>query len=146
MSQLFRLVYYSRNLIPGSANDVVAEVRQILATSRRNNATCGVTGALMFNSGCFAQVLEGSRQAIEQTFERIQRDSRHNQVTVLEYGKIDRAAFPAWSMAFVGENMQDRDLFGVIGSESGFDSKHLTAAAVFETVERLVREEEALAA
>ena len=37
----------------------------------------------MFNSGCFAQVLEGPHHAIQATFERIQCDERHSDVTVL---------------------------------------------------------------
>jgi hypothetical protein len=146
MQQPSRLVYYSRNLIPGSADTIAEQINQILAVSRRNSAACGVTGALMFNGGCFAQILEGTREAIEQTFERIQRDHRHGGLAVLEYDKIDGRSFPSWSMAFVGENAQDRDVFGVIGGDSGFDPKRLTAAAIFQTLERLVREEEAKAA
>ena len=53
------------------------DTADILRTSRRNNAEVGVTGALMFNGGAFAQVLEGPRRGVESTFERIQRDQRH---------------------------------------------------------------------
>jgi blue light- and temperature-responsive anti-repressor len=39
--------------------------------------------------------------AIEQTFERIQRDPRHGEVTVLSSHTGGRRDFPEWSMAHV---------------------------------------------
>ena len=97
---LHRLVYLSRNRIAGTAID--AEITAILATARRNNARHGVTGALLFSADTFAQVLEGPLAAIERTFERIQCDARHDDVTVLQIVPIKRRAFPDWSMAFAG--------------------------------------------
>jgi hypothetical protein len=66
-----------------------------------NNRTQGVTGALLFNRECFAQVLEGPRISVENVFERIQRDRRHGQVTVVDNGWADRRDFPNWAMAHV---------------------------------------------
>ena len=85
---LHRLVYYSRNTLSGSEQAIALEIQQVLASSRRNNAADGITGALMFNRGCFAQVLEGPRPALERTFERIQRDMRHEDVLLLQFGHI----------------------------------------------------------
>jgi hypothetical protein len=100
-SELFKILYCSRNFIGGGPAQNDAEISQILATARANNSRQSVTGALLFNSGCFAQVLEGPRTAIEQIFERIQRDPRHGDVTVLESGSAARRDFPEWSMAHV---------------------------------------------
>ena len=61
-----------------------------------------MTGALVVDGGCFAQALEGPREAVERTFERIQRDARHSDVVVLQLAAVGRRGFPAWSMAFVG--------------------------------------------
>ena len=47
-------------------------------------------------------MLEGPLAAIERTFERIQCDARHDDVTVLQIAPIERRAFPDWSMAFAG--------------------------------------------
>jgi len=57
---------------------------------------------LLFSAGTFAQALEGPLAAIERTFERIQCDPRHDDVTVLQIAPIERRAFPDWSMAFAG--------------------------------------------
>jgi hypothetical protein len=97
---LHRLVYFSRNRIGDGVID--AEIAAILATARRNNARHGVTGALLFSAGTFAQVLEGPLAAIERTFERIPCDARHDDVTVLQIAPVKRRAFPDWSMAFAG--------------------------------------------
>ena len=98
-SELYKIVYCSKNYIEGAPGDRDSEILQILSTARANNGRQAVTGALLFNSGYFAQVLEGPQAAIERLFEKIQRDSRHGEVTVLESGKAKARSFPDWSMA-----------------------------------------------
>ncbi|MCJ2078787.1 BLUF domain-containing protein [Methylobacterium sp. E-016] len=44
----------------------------------------------MFNAGAFAQVLEGPRRQVEETFERIQCDDRHGDVTADADGFLDQ--------------------------------------------------------
>ncbi len=100
-SELHKIVYCSRNYIEGAPADRDSEVLQILGTARSNNSRQNVTGALLFNSGYFAQVLEGPRTSIERIFERIQRDPRHGEVTVLDSGSAPERSFPEWSMAHV---------------------------------------------
>ena len=102
MTQLYRVLYCSRNCLDAAPEAYRAEINQILARSRVNNARDGVTGGLLFSNGCFAQVLEGPLQAVEETFERIQCDERHRDVTVLQSGPIEMRDFPDWSMAFTG--------------------------------------------
>ena len=139
---LHRLVYYSKNAIEHGGTAVDTEIRQILASSRRNNPAVGVTGALMFNQGCFAQALEGPRTAIERTFERIQRDFRHADVVALQFAPTSERCFPTWSMAFVGSTAADMTRYGDIAGESGFDPATLTGDRLFETLHALVLEEE----
>lgn len=142
MSDLYRLVYASKNLLQGSEPEVMAAVRQILDASQRNNAALGVTGALMFNAGAFAQVLEGPRRGVETTFERIQRDLRHDDVTVLQCGPAESRAFANWSMAFVGQSSSGQARFSSLSAESGFDLARLDGDRVFAMLHGLVLEEE----
>jgi hypothetical protein len=100
-SDVYKILYCSKNLIEGENAIRDAEITQILQTSRRKNKVQNVTGALLFDSGYFAQALEGPRLAIEQIFERIQRDPRHGDVTVLSSQTDGRRDFPEWSMAHV---------------------------------------------
>jgi hypothetical protein len=99
---LFSLAYFSRNAIEGTASQMQADIARILASARRNNARHGVTGALLFSDGCFAQVLEGRREDVEAVFETIQCDPRHSDVTIMHLHEIDERSFGQWSMAFGG--------------------------------------------
>lgn len=92
---LYRIVYCSRN----RTETGIEEFGRILAISRINNARDGVTGALLFSDGSFAQVLEGSLAMLERTFERIQCDPCHAGVTVLQFGPAENRVFAEWSMA-----------------------------------------------
>ena len=98
-TNLFRMVYCSRNTISADQGDPAAEIAKILAASRANNARDGVTGALLYSDGCFAQVLEGDLAIVQRTFERIQRDPRHGDVIVLEARRADGRMFGMWDMA-----------------------------------------------
>jgi len=141
-NRVFRLVYYSRNQIRGDKTALAAEVQTILDASRRNNTSAGVTGALLFNAGCFGQVLEGPRRAIEATFERIQCDPRHGDVSLLAFEPAERA-FPNWSMGFVGAKALDAEQYEGIADQSGFDPSRISADRLFARLHSLALEEEA---
>lgn len=138
--ELHRLVYYSRNLI--AMDGIQPEIEQILKTSQRNNAAVGLTGALIFNSGIFAQVIEGDRKQIEKTFERIQRDDRHGAVLVLAFEPTDARRFPNWSMGHIGQAQKDVDLFGSIADKSGFDARRLGGERILEIMSAIAFDEE----
>lgn len=141
MEGIWRLVYLSRNRIGGPAAVRRAEVERILAAARRTNGRLGVTGALLFNRGCFAQALEGRQPAVEQVFERIQRDGRHAEVTVLDFAPVAARGFGAWSMAFAGEVEEDRLAFGDLAAPDEA-ARPPGAAAVLDLLTTLVRRKE----
>ncbi len=114
MQPLFRVLYCSRTATAGGPDTHIAD---ILSVARRRNAADGITGGLMFSRGCFAQVLEGPIEVVMETFERIQQDERHSDVTVLQVGPIAARDFPAWSMAYAGANDADDPTEGL---ETGF--------------------------
>lgn len=97
---LHRMLYCSHNTTPGTLTEIAGQIEQILEVSRRNNGRDGVTGGLLYSAGCFAQVLEGPREAVENAFERIQCDERHTDVIVIMSGPVEARAFANWSMAF----------------------------------------------
>ena len=140
---LYRLAYFSRNLIPGKPAEIAAEIESILASARRNNAPLAITGALIFNSGVFAQVLEGARRDIEHIFESIQRDTRHGDVLVLAFEETSHRRFPTWSMAFVGRSAEGRNLFSRIAEATGFEAKRMEGERVLDLISSIAFEEEA---
>ena len=94
---IVRLTYASRLKKP-LKHDVL---EKIMAVSRRNNRKLGVTGALCHSPRGFLQILEGPAAAVNELYNRIVRDPRHTQVTLLEYTKVPFREFENWSMAYV---------------------------------------------
>ncbi len=103
-TDLFRIVYCSCNDMP---DGVPVPLEHILAASRRNNAQDGVTGALLYFEGNFAQVLEGDFDAVQRTFERIQADDRHDDVVLLQAQPIENRMFGEWAMALASVEAPD---------------------------------------
>ncbi|WP_299678805.1 BLUF domain-containing protein [uncultured Roseobacter sp.] len=141
-TDLLRVIYFSYQSAITNREMMAGEIDEILKTSQRNNEAAGVTGALIFNAGVFGQVLEGPIDAVEETFERIQMDERHDHITVLETSRITTRAFPSWSMGFVGSDRVYAELFGGIGSQTNFDISRLTGQQIFETLHALTLKNE----
>lgn len=135
--ELLRVVYFSHH-ISDQAQDLMAwEIDAILEKSQINNQRAGVTGALIFNAGVFGQVLEGPVSAVEETFERIQMDERHDEITVLELCRVNERAFSQWSMGYVGADRMSAELFGRVGEKTDFDIARLDGQQIFETLRAL---------
>lgn len=141
-ADLHRLVYYSRNHVEGTDATLDREIGDILAKSQHNNRRDGITGALLFNAGCFAQVLEGPLGAVEAAFERIQQDERHGDVSLLALNAIETRSFPNWAMGFVGASGRDAERFAAVGSTSGFDPALLDGDRIHALLRDLTIEEE----
>ncbi|MBS0497926.1 MAG: BLUF domain-containing protein [Proteobacteria bacterium] len=129
---LYRLIYLSRNTIPGSNENIHQEIEQILTVSRRRNAASHITGALMFNRECFAQVLEGTHGNIQETFERIQCDPRHANVVVLDFEPVQTRRFSRWSMGYIGYDTLASKEFTRIQQATGFDVKQLSGERIYD--------------
>ena len=78
-------------------------VRQILETSRRNNARDGLSGLLLVGGRRFLQVLEGPSEALDRTYSRIKQDPRHFALVELARRPVEHPSFPAWSMGYEEE-------------------------------------------
>ena len=107
---LCEIIYISRNTSIGSET-VEARIGKILAHARRSNEHDGITGAMVFSDGCFAQVLEGPPDAVERLFARISIDPRHSNVLALSKGTTPQRTFPDWSMASIEQDVE-REAFG----------------------------------
>lgn len=94
---LVRLTYTSR------ATDTVtaAAMDTILASSRKNNPGNGITGVLCTNNYIFLQMLEGGRKEVNETYNRIAADPRHQDVQILNFEEITERKFAVWSMGKV---------------------------------------------
>lgn len=70
----------------------------IVDASLVSNKLHSITGMLFFDQGYFGQILEGTRSAVEETWGRIQKDSRHTHIELLGITEIKERRFPNWSM------------------------------------------------
>ena len=93
---LVELIYTSLSRAQNENEDV----RDILASSERNNATNSVTGLLLFDGGRYIQILEGEREKVETLFGIISEDARHHNLELLHKGDIASRSFQTWRMAY----------------------------------------------
>jgi hypothetical protein len=92
MTSIWRLIYTSRRTCAQTAA-AHNELQCIQAEATANNRRTGLSGALIASPSRFAQVLEGPREALEITFERISRDSRHDDLLVMSFAPTEKPAF-----------------------------------------------------
>lgn len=83
------------------------ELDAIVRVSDRNNQRDGITGALVYDGGVFAQVLEGAPEALQRTVQRIARDDRHRDLRIVHEAPIGERAFGRWTMG--AYNLADAD-------------------------------------
>jgi Sensors of blue-light using FAD len=102
----FRLIYRSRNLIPDDQRK--AELGTLFGQARSNNKKQGITGALLLSDEWFVQTLEGDEDAVRTLFAHIEKDPRHDSVSVIETGSAERV-FAKWAMAKVAAD-GERDI------------------------------------
>ena len=132
MSGLQCLLYMSRATGEMAPDDV----DRLLDGARQRNRARGVTGALLHYDGRYLQVLEGRAEAIDQCFDRIQSDQRHERITALHRAPIEAARFPAWSMRYVSRAGQaDRAVSAFLDQLQS----HPTHAAVKQAITLLHR-------
>ena len=101
-SELKRVVYVSEKT---DVSDTT--LKDIIASSKKNNPEEDVTGCLLSGSNSFLQLLEGPAEFINTLYSKISRDSRHKNVKTLCDEKIEKRLFLSWSMKLTPfENME----------------------------------------
>ncbi|TLS69084.1 blue light sensor protein [Mariprofundus erugo] len=114
---MIRLVYVSVASEPFDEQKLL----QLLAKSRANNTRLGISGQLIYSEGTFMQVLEGPADAVDATFERIKKDTRHQHINLIERSTIDQREFPEWSMGFKSMSREELDAFDEMGYQFAED-------------------------
>ena len=101
-SQLKRIVYVSEKT---DVSDTT--LRDIIASSKKNNPEEDVTGCLLSGSNSFLQLLEGAANFVDTLYSKISIDNRHGNVLTLCDENIDERLFLSWSMKLAPfENME----------------------------------------
>ena len=98
MSKLIELTYVSEP----AQNMSFLGLMRLLYHSYSNNQALGITGALIYENNKFGQVIEGPEKDIENLWHKIQKDSRHKNVRLIESRPIIERNFSKWTMVFQG--------------------------------------------
>ncbi len=76
----------------------------ILERSQINNRAAELTGFLHREGDCFLQYIEGPKGPLHETINRIRRDQRHTDMSILAEGRRDSRTLPDWQMGFVDKS------------------------------------------
>ena len=94
---IFHLVYRSKAV--GSPD--LGSLQNILEVSQSRNSADLITGFLIYRDGFFMQLLEGPQKKVRECLERIRKDKRNIDLTVLGEVHSSSRMMPEWSMALV---------------------------------------------
>ena len=100
---LIRLTYASTSTTAnrGGGTAVDPEIGRILQSCKVNNPKSEIGGVLHYGNGYFLQVLEGPETDVQTLYQRISKDTRHQDVRTLDECRIESRRFPDWSMKYV---------------------------------------------
>ena len=76
------------------------ELLELLKHARAKNEAHGLTGMLLYRDGIYLQFLEGKRVDIDELMGRLDKDSRHQDIRIIQEGELAERMFPDWSMAY----------------------------------------------
>jgi hypothetical protein len=97
---LTRLIYVS-TLCESCDAEALNDILQI---SHDRNKQSHLTGLLSHNDKYFLQCIEGSRSAVNHTYNHILNDKRHKKVMILYFKEIDYRQFGDWSMGDIPQS------------------------------------------
>lgn len=129
---LYRLIYAS---ISESLSK--QDIEDILDTSESWNAAHEITGALIFTSRFFMQILEGPRSEVEFIFAKIREDERHRSVKTIAAHATDERLFGDWSMRYFGERQLPGELMKEISPGAVFRPHDLPEEASLKLLRHL---------
>ena len=98
---LYRLIYCSLRVLAPPLDGPDTDLLDVVATARAHNDSDGVTSVLLFTGTGYAHVLEGPRDTLEHTFDRIAEDERHSEVTMLSFTPTERRRFPEQPLVLI---------------------------------------------
>lgn len=109
-TKLIHLIYCSASVKPMG----YSELGHILQRARENNLKNNITGILLYSEGSFLQVLEGSSNSVEQIFQSICSDRRHDNITMIIREPIASRTFADWTMGYADLSLhQLEELIGI---------------------------------
>ena len=104
------LVYVSRKT-DGLSIDMVSD---IISKAVINNAKNDITGILLVKNKYFYQFIEGTEQAVDALYAKLQHDRRHQDVHILMTGYENKRVFPIWDMHPIYSETPDQQFYDFV--------------------------------
>ena len=131
---LVRLLYVSRAVDPESGRAIEA----ILSAARQHNLQNGITGILCYGGGIFLQAIEGGRSAVNDLYNHIIKDPRHQNVELLHYEEITERRFGGWTMGQVNLSKLNTSIVLKYSEKPEFDPYNVSGRVSLALLEELM--------
>ena len=129
-NQLVELSYVSK-----ATHDMgLSSLVHLFDVSHKWNQGHELTGALFYESGHFAQIIEGRREDVLFIWEKIQKDDRHKILHQIEFEEIDQRLFPNWALRFYGGDQIAKDVPHLVGLLDGLPSHDVELLRIMRSV------------
>lgn len=121
-----QLIYVSDLRNKNSDED---ELVSIVESAVRHNTEDNITGMLLYSGGNFLQVLEGSKELVHKTYDRIHLDPRHKNIILLTEEEVEERHFKNWSMGYRQLSKADVEKFPIYAPlfQFGFKANDISA-------------------
>ncbi|MBU3638178.1 BLUF domain-containing protein [Polynucleobacter sp. AP-RePozz3-80-G7] len=129
-NQLVELSYISKATHEMGLSSLV----HLFDVARKWNLDHELTGALFYENGHFAQILEGKRKDVLFIWGKIQKDYRHKVLHRIELDEIDQRLFPNWALRFYGGDQIAKDVPHLVGLLDGLPSHDVELLRIMRLV------------
>lgn len=92
-TSLVHIIYFSRLNLSSDAAKRSEQISEIGRTAQKKNEFAVITSFLILDGPFALQVVEGERQSVHETFQRIASDNRHRDVQIVEWREIVKREF-----------------------------------------------------
>src|SRR5690554_469066 len=135
---LQRVLYVSR----AAAGIDLTKVFEVIRASHALNTARGLSGALLFLDGWFAQIVEGPAASVDAAFNCIAADARHFDVGLRIRSRALGRVFPGQAMALRHRGCVDAGVLDEFGYRPGFPVAEFPADILTEMMIRTCRTRE----
>ena len=90
------------------------DLNRLLEIARRRNKKSGITGMLLYAGGSFFQVLEGKKKEIDKLIVSIEKDNRHNNITIIIQEPVATRSFSDWTMGYA--DVSEAEVEAILGT------------------------------
>ncbi len=92
-TSLVHLIYFSRLNLSADPAARAKQIGEITRQAQKKNEFAVITSFLILDGPFALQVVEGERQSVHETFQRIANDNRHRDVQIVEWREIVKREF-----------------------------------------------------